>query len=608
MIMRVFLYSFTILISSAFAEDFAIRDERVEALAPTLSDEQRELFNKISVEPVVQKYFTECNKDKDGNPVPLAEGQVLYSTTGSGQHKFVTCVVNNLTTNGEIDPLINKYVGKNTKESKHGAQEKFLLNYNFSEKRKPAIKALNKYLSKRLKEALYGEIQDEMTGQRARLVSHTIFYDLYKNQISQNILMSLSAYCIDANEDHLIKDDPRQDNLDRLSKFTDEGENVAFGRFGDCIKNIKHVCHGTDKYYHEEVKEDDRTDIQNIATNDESRQRSCAVTTNIRGLRASLMKTIAIQERFKKIATESGPTRSIAGATGDRDIYSEGAADDEKTVGELTSMTSTEYGKIKHKDGKTLDERNQELALELKEKCQGNKEEDICKKYIDFKDDTEKLKELLNNYALKSSITIEQISQLRDDEGKLVEFLEREGRTEEQIKELLENTPEEIVNNIKNQFELEKNQVIAALHSRIQEDEFDSPVNIAGQIDGAGKKISNTVTFLENDVKKYRQLLLYSNMVSGYLDFGTKDEDNNFTKEGKNTASIFRELDDYDTRAPAADTPEMDLGVDLGSIQEQVLAAGIEKPSDEDSRKSNSYTVDDINKYNLNYDQNIPTP
>ena len=187
----------------------------------------------------------------------------------------------------------------------------------------PAVKKLTKYLSKRLSDALYGEIKDQENKTVTKIVDHRTFYDLYRAQVSKNIISTLTSYCIDSGSDLLIHRDEtqreavRKKNLKSLgtgfrtrkdpSKSGDDKQTAqlktdqnlqapdAYDHWIECIQKVQDVCHNTGEF----------TTFNPAGTNDidlnykYSQQRACIVTNHIKGLRQNLISTDQIDAQLK---------------------------------------------------------------------------------------------------------------------------------------------------------------------------------------------------------------------------------------------------------------------------------------------------------------------
>ena len=240
----------------------------------------------------------------------------------------------------ERERIINTYFKSEQNEAKYESVELATI----EKEQDPAIAKLQEYLRKRLEEALYGEAQAEGE-KRGKTVDHAIFLKLYKNQISKNIIMALSAYCMDAdaNAGYIIYEDQctdqectcdngeknrtctRKRNLASLATVTNKSIEAA-DTWQGCIANVQHVCHKTSAIQNNGEKgwsykgapsvaiiEIDATGATKTLSSqthqakdyEYSQQRACEVTSYLKELRQNLITLDQIANALKNETSNS---------------------------------------------------------------------------------------------------------------------------------------------------------------------------------------------------------------------------------------------------------------------------------------------------------------
>lgn len=97
----------------------------------------------------------------------------------------------NKKTNKEIEDCVKDVFEKNPDAAEEFADKVNLKSFDLNASKNSTT--IRKYLSERLRKALYGEPQK---GKMQKLVDHEVYSKLYRSQIGKNILMDVSNYCI----------------------------------------------------------------------------------------------------------------------------------------------------------------------------------------------------------------------------------------------------------------------------------------------------------------------------------------------------------------------------------------------------------------------------
>lgn len=467
----------------------------------------------------------------------------------SKQQTLADCVYKELP-ESDRKKILEKYMA-NAENKDHFES---LQTTTINNKKNQAIRELEKHLFNRLQEALYGEVQEKSK----KIVDHFVFYEIYKNQISKNIITSLSSYCIDADSsNHIIhqdatkREETRKTNLENLSKDfqavqvsknsnnKNDGPQTpkAYRVWNQCIASIQHICHKTGNYIDLKLAEEaNSTDDEKdeIADNKYSKTRACVVTVAIRGLRQNLIKTVEIEENFKSLKTnkhfqEGTPTESFQ-----RRQYT-GGGNDEKSIDDLTSISSNEL--INTSGYREEIEKQQKI---LEENClKNNNESEECQKFVNSAENAKDLYLARDEYELRTMFMKDKLAAM--DREQIEKYLISEGRDPAQIEKMLEKEidTEKIKKEINENYENERNEIIKEISAQLDRKAIKGS-EIDMNIPEDKNKLEEIRKELENRPRHQKELVHFNNLVSGYLEL--RDEKDNIV--GNNIRSIARELED----------------------------------------------------------------
>gem|GEM_PF-7097332 len=555
--------------------------------------------------------FVELKK----NYGPEGTAQILESYVSDIRNESSEEATNN---NDEKNDNNNK---KNKNGSNLGVQ---FLGNNTTTSHNPGMVAFEDYLYKQLREALYGEIVAEVNesdpnaketttandNKPKKIVDHVVFYQLFEGQLTKNVLTTISSYCIDAgpstyliSKNEVDREKQREKNINGLSEFSPEkkDENIASASWTNCFKSLLPICEGRKT---KGINDYSTQDMQNNEDYKYSKEKACLITAQLKRLRQALITIVPIREEFDKIQKESSDKNesvaSINAGSAGYEIYQQGKGDDEKSIDELTTITS---GDIKRGFAKAQGE----ASKEFDENCiNGKNNEEICKKYFANEEQKKEIESRAMVEIVKAKSMGDKVEAI-DSEEKVKEFLKTEGRTDKEIERILaasdgenaEQKLEAIKKSIQNQFKQEKEELVNQLAKRI---------NATDKTEGNKTAIAKE---LKSRAKEYAQLLHYNNIVSGYLKVTetnpTKPEEK---KETLNTALMFRELEDNAYVASGRDVASGEGGKaepiegstaeNIKQLKEKIEEAGIKKPAKVENPVN--ITVDQINEQMLLYD------
>ena len=257
-----------------------------------------------------------------------------------------------------------------------------------------------------------------------------------------------------------------------------------------------------------------------------------------------------------------------------------------KSLDDLTTITSNEFAsKTGYND--SIEDMKKKL-----EQCMQDKSEANCREILGFDEQKEELEKASAEYKTRTQLMKEKIENM--DEEQIVNYLKDEGRTDDEIQEILLNNQQDLsklAKDIAAKYEKEKNAIIDQLNQQINGRTIASKdLEDSDQAASIDAKLSTISQELSARTDEYKQLIHFNNIVSGYLEL--KDEQGE--SAGHNTASIERELadsafDDSNTRSPAS-------GGTFDQLQKAIEESDILSTSQDDTTTDTTeMDVDSIN-------------
>lgn len=496
---------------------------------------------------------------------------------------------------------------------------------HFQEKKDPAIQKLEAYLSLRMRQALYGEVNNDLAkdvgkvaqnaGKKYSTIDHKVFYDLYNNQISQNMVSTISSYCIEATSgskytiDQNKRAEARKTNIDLLSglgnveaQTDEENKEPVKGsqHWNTCLESISKICYAKDA-------EDYCGDVSSCEKNyDYSKDRACAVNRSIRGARQAILANNEIKEHFQKTATASP---ILEHDNEDLEVSFYDPTDEKRSIQRISLFSS---GEIYHKKNEYTAEVNARLerfkACYDESRPEGQKiiDEKACEEFIT--DDREEQEELLAEMSMRTRAVSQQLSDL--DEKGVEDFLKKEGHSDEEIEHLVEKTSlEELKTEINNRYEAERQALIEQMAEQIEDKTVEEGSALKGTV--VEGKLDIIRKELESQEENFKQLVHYNNIVSGFLTVTPEGKDAG--ESFSNTEAIMTELahsayNPEEAPAPAADaqerTPSSGIAADyfekLNKNLEPVIANAESRPK-KAGESSLVFGIQDINNILLRY-------
>lgn len=530
-------------------------------------DVQDDQFNRIISDPLVKPHYQKC----------VAQGK--------SADKLSACIWVELGKNPDDQKqIVDKYFNNEKTKNRYDSLERKTI----AQGEDPAIKKLEEYMSKKLEETLYGEISANK--KTAAVADHAVFYSLYKNQLSKNIITSISSYCIEAgsvqglpiiSSDESKRIEQRKSNLATLKEFTQSSDNEqvnqAYSKWGLCLSQLTAVCTlspGDDE------DRDDRV---------YSKNRACVLTNYLKQLRQGLIAADAIEKQVKLSEGDAGFSPANVR------IYT--GKGDEKTasINELTSMSSNEFvNKSGYAD--SIDEKKARLT-----KCIESKDVEQCKEFLESPAKRKELEDAVAEYDLQKRMMKNKLEKMNADQ--LRDYLKEEGRTEADIERMLasDESIDSVKMEINRNYDAEREAIVNQMKEAINKR------TIASDSKGFETELTKLETIqreLSQQGESYKQLIHYNNIVSGFLTVA----DSSGKTVGSNVQSIQREMADSaynqkngDQRAPASANGEVGYFEQLSKKLNEMVEASDDSKKD-DKHDATPIGTDTINKNIFKYD------
>lgn len=502
----------------------------------------------------------------------------------------------------------------------------------------PAVKKLREYLTEQLSNSLYGEMnQNKGQMTHLKLVDHSTFYKLFESQVGQNIILTLSDYCLnskpvsvelppnsdlEANGKIKIRvkkgnkeEDKDQDtltvfvatsdekevesNLESLKKgFTGdagaENKNSPYSKemnkYKQCISRINLVCNPPLASWmekRERVATATTGIIEETPIDSEQQNKACLVSEYLDRGRQALIDLDKIKETM-------GKTRAIGGIITENPqdkFYGDGRDKNEKSIQELTIHTSKEV------EASGMQQVTETTAEKVDECIDSGGGEEECKNFLNT--DVESKEKLLADEFFRSKAQEKRLEdKLKEDEKAVLTYLQQEGYDEESAKDIVDKVGnEKAIEKIVERYRNQKEAVISALNKEIEE-------NTVGENDDKAEAARKVKSAIESRPKKLADLLQFSNLASSFIEVETTSAEGEQSRSS-NSLAAFSELSSFNSseRSPSDESSasKTTLFNSQDDINKALEKLGDKKESADDDAGNATLTVDQINENLLKY-------
>ncbi len=559
-------------------------------------------FNSLAEEESSQGAQIHSRDSNEENPIlELPEVKKAMEDCQNSSEPMSTCVWTKLSPE-EKEKIYS------LQEKKDGSEGRYesLRNVEIKRTKSPAEEILEKYLFDRLSESLSGDKKELLKKGMIKVTDQRYYFELYRTQQGKAIVGSLSSYCLDANKSNhylIYKDEKkrretRKLNLEMLQNSI-QGEQITIqedeNQWQSCMRRIQYICYGS------KDSENPSIDYQSFSDDEDyiySSDRACMVNNNIRALKQSILATDKILEVFDQ---DSG---LIEGHFSNVKKYSGGQNDDEKSVNELTSISSSE---LVDKSGfsKGLDDE----VKKFQEECFENSEiidSEKCKDYLATNSD--EAEGLLLKEKIKYEAIGEKIKKI-ESEDEIKKYYEDMGykNAEKVVKEELKNFNGDINKlreSLVKSYEKEKEALIKKLKEDIESQTatFTQNKKEKSKIETSEdnvKKLENIEKTLKTKANDMRELTHYNNVISSYLTIGNekKSEANLLPLKLELAGLIDQEKDKKQTESLSSDDIDR-AQISSDSVKEFMKKRNLDESEINEKDKSDAVTLDVEEKVN----------
>lgn len=491
-----------------------------------------------------------------------------------------------------------------------------------------AYMALQDYLGDRLRAALYGDIQRDLAEEMASgherdknlytEVDQSVFYELFKSQVSKNVIITLSSFCIRGKYDSttgaftdLASEADTKVTIEKnIKSLTEASANpqsttqiAGADRWNNCISQITEICN----------PDPNQTPPPPPYTN-YTRQEACMVMRSMRSARQALLEVDNIQKLLKE--HRDGATHIHYGQNSLEDdrirVTQYNPSSEHANIDRITTFTSGEV----HASSNKLTSENQKIISKFEEECfDGTNivgDYESCAPFLETS--PEESRERIAELSLRTGAVGERLKEMAGDENAMREYLEKEGYSKEEIDIMVVNAggdSEKLLEVINRHYDNQREALLKSITSQINnrsiaEENFD-PTDT-----GTKKVLQRIYNELTQRVDQFTQLVHYNNVVGSFLSVCPAGEvctpgDGNGRA---NTAMLHRELQNsYYNPANARGVASTEEGARAFNPGDDYFSGLEDKVSDHmgahqsGNDGTTSITVNDINKRFLRYVQ-----
>lgn len=473
----------------------------------------------------------------------------------------------------------------------------------------PAIKSLEDYFSKKLRQALYGDVKNDLASEvgneinekKHKVVDQRAFHDIYENLISKKVVSDISSYCIrvdykifEQDQDGKLvgpyvivdPDSPEKtaqvikDNKDRLASGAKEHSAL----WKKCFVDIQNICYEAEEYCNNMMSQAMQKSCKERIS--KSQTKACTVMRSVRASRQALIANKDIIEGYEDPERISG---SIALAHSNTEQVEEISTYDpnqeEVSPDKITTFSSGEI-LSKENDFSATHEKQLERMEECYDKDAGKiVDAKACEDFL--ASNREEQYRAVAEVSARSRAVSQQIEEIKEEDD-IRGFLEQEGRSKDEIDALIEAYGGDIAGlraEINNKYQQEQEALIKEMSSLVNQTTTQSSDGIDPDKDlGTIQKIHKELTEKE-DV--FKQTVHYNNVMASFLTINDSDGE----EIGRNTGAVIAEMKN------SAFNPELDEERNQAYFDQ--LTAELEKTKSLEKNDSESTNILlDVSKIN----------
>jgi hypothetical protein len=247
---------------------------------------------------------------------------------------------------------------------------------------------------------------------------------------------------------------------------------------------------------------------------------SCHVEARLRAYRGNLTETNRQQAILR---SDYGGGKVVArnqvkGLEDDR-VYQPG----EKGIDDLTSLGSKEIDDIQFGKG-------------VSEECLNDPTKESCKDFAYGADETSRFANTAASYAASTAIEVKKLKNVENDKEKLIAFLRGKGYLDLAKKVEDGENASDIVRDAAQRFESQREATFGEISKAFERRQ------LVGDQATRESKVREIKADIENRGNDFKQLMLFNNVVTSFLNIEKKNQDGKYEAAGTNVRALQREI------------------------------------------------------------------
>jgi len=211
---------------------------------------------------------------------------------------------------------------------------------------------------------------------------------------------------------------------------------------------------------------------------------------------------------------------TIKGVLQTDNVFSSG----EESLDDMTSLTSKEIDQI-------------ELSNNLSEECERDPSKENCEDFAYGADEAVRFANTAASYAATTQIEVKKLRNIENDKNKLIAFLKSKGYLDLVSKvEQGSVSTSDIVNEAAQRYETQREATFGELSKAFERKQ------LVGSEPARLEKVRTIKADLANKKEDFKQLMLFNNVVTSFLDVQKRDQSGEYVSAGTNVKALQREL------------------------------------------------------------------
>jgi heat shock protein HspQ len=462
--------------------------------------------------PEVNQAYQECNVDQP--PITGGLGNCIWERLGQIDQSIQERITNSLAEAESETSDGRRIAGFERNDLSTAAQTS-----------DSVTRAFGDLMHKRMKEIIFGDAE-----KAEAIYDHTKFNEIYRSQLGKNLTESIAAFCLN------VKYDSPKDGETWVSEdcATRGGGNITCAKYPTLSRDFEPNKQANkdllkDPARHQEAEEkfnDCSKFIANTCSHGSRRaaQEACGVVRHLKNTKQALLQLDQIDEQWAQ-RRESATTQGF-------DI---GKRPEDFKVDDIVNVAS---GEVDSEEVNEADQARRDRAQE----CADAGDPEGCAEFTITQENKDRM---LSEYTIRKEAQYQRLKKELEENGEDAArmYLAEEGLTEEQIDQIINDPRRNIVEEIRQRYESEKNNLINSLKDRLSEQQAVDPDSPFAQREASA--FFNTMA-QQSRADEIKEVIHYSNVVSSFFRVcaaGMSADDCRNDDSRRNTAALRRELE-----------------------------------------------------------------